>query len=333
MKNVTAAITGIGAWLPDEKLTNADLEQMVDTNDEWIQTRTGVQERRILKGDGLGTSYMAEGAINDLLAKTNTDPESVDCVICATVTPDMLFPATANILSDKTGMINAFGFDVEAACSGLLYSLSIGAKYIESGFSKKTIIVGADKMSSIIDYEDRATCIIFGDAATAMLLEPNEDGNGFIDAIYRSDGSGRKHLHMKAGGSIKPPTCETVNAREHYVYQEGRQVFKEAVPKMSEVSKQVMDRNELATADIKYFVPHQANKRIIDAAGQQLGLSPDQVMVNIQRYGNTTSATIPLCLWEWEDQLSSGDNLILSAFGGGFTWGAVYLKWAYDSRS
>ncbi len=331
MEKTTAAITGIGAWLPEEKLTNADLEQMVDTNDEWITTRTGIQERRILKDEHLGTSYMAEGAIRDLLQKTNTDPEDVDCIICATVTPDMPFPATANILSDKAGLVNAFGFDVEAACSGLLYSLSIGAKYIESGFSQKTIIVGADKMSSIIDYEDRATCIIFGDAATALLMEPDEYGNGFMDAIYKSDGSGTKHLHMKAGGSQKPPTCETVKNHEHFVYQEGKQVFKEAVPKMADVSQQLMDRNELTQESIKYFVPHQANKRIIDAAGEQLGLNPDQVMINIQRYGNTTSATIPLCLWEWEDNLMPGDNLILSAFGGGFTWGAVYLRWAYNN--
>lgn len=329
MENKTAAITGVGAWLPENKLTNADLEQMVETNDEWIQTRTGVQERRILKEKELGTSYMAEKAVKDLLRKTNTDPEEVDCLICSTVTPDMLFPATANIITDKTGLVNAFGFDVEAACSGLLYTLSIGAKYIESGFSKKTIIVGADKMSSIVDYEDRATCILFGDAGTAMLLEPSEEGYGFKDAVYRSDGSGRKHLHMKAGGSIKPPSCESVRNREHYVYQEGKQVFKEAVPKMAEVSTQVMERNGLTASNIQYFVPHQANKRIIDAAGQQIGLSEDKVMMNIQRYGNTTSATIPLCLWEWENELRAGDNLILSAFGGGFTWGAVYLQWAY----
>jgi 3-oxoacyl-[acyl-carrier-protein] synthase-3 len=329
MENKTAAITGVGAWLPENKLTNADLEQMVETNDEWIQTRTGVQERRILKEKELGTSYMAEKAVKDLLRKTNTDPEEVDCLICSTVTPDMLFPATANIITDKTGLVNAFGFDVEAACSGLLYTLSIGAKYIESGFSKKTIIVGADKMSSIVDYEDRATCILFGDAGTAMLLEPSEEGYGFKDAVYRSDGSGRKHLHMKAGGSIKPPSCESVRNREHYVYQEGKQVFKEAVPKMAEVSTQVMERNGLTASNIQYFVPHQANKRIIDAAGQQIGLSEDKVMMNIQRYGNTTSATIPLCLWEWENELKAGDNLILSAFGGGFTWGAVYLQWAY----
>lgn len=332
MQKLTAAITGVGAWLPEEKLTNADLEEMVDTDDNWIQTRTGIVERRILKTEGLGTSFMAEKAIQDLLEKTNTNPEEIDCIICATVTPDMLFPATATILSDKAGLVNAFGFDVEAACSGLLYSLSIGAKYIESGFSKKTIIVGADKMSSIIDYEDRATCIIFGDAATAMLMEPNEAGNGFVDAIYRSDGAGRKHLHMKAGGSVKPPNSDTVKNHEHFVYQEGRQVFKEAVPKMAEVSRALMDRNDLANADIQYFVPHQANKRIIDAASHQLGLKPSQVMVNIERYGNTTSATIPLCLWEWENHLKPGDNLILSAFGGGFTWGAVYLKWGYSTQ-
>lgn len=332
MENNKAAITGVGAWVPDNILTNQDLEQMVDTNDEWIQSRTGIQERRILKDEGKGTSYMAINAVNELLEKTNTQPEEVDCLICSTVTPDMLFPATANIITDEAGLHNAFSFDIEAACSGFLYSLSVGAKYIESGFSRKTIIVGADTMSSIIDYEDRATCIIFGDAATAVMLEPDTSGNGFIDAIYETDGAGRKHLHMKAGGSIKPPSHESVDRREHFVYQEGRQVFKFAVPKMAETSKQVMDRNDLDTKDISYFVPHQANKRIIDATGQQLGLDPEQVMVNIQRYGNTTNATIPLCLYEWEDKLHTGDNIILSAFGGGFTWGSIYLKWAYDTN-
>lgn len=332
MENIKAAIKGVGAWVPDHVLTNHDLEQMVETNDEWIQTRTGVQERRILREEGKGTSYMAVKAVNELLEKTNTKPEEIDCLICSTVTPDMLFPATANIITDETGMYNAFSFDIEAACSGFLYSLSIGAKYIESGFSKKTVIVGADKMSSIIDYEDRATCIIFGDAGTAVLLEPEQTGNGFLDAIYETDGSGRKHLHMKAGGSINPTSHETVNRREHFVYQEGRQVFKFAVPKMAETARQLMNRNDLNPEDISYFVPHQANKRIIDAAGQQLGLDPEKVMVNIQRYGNTTNATIPLCLYEWEDNLNKGDNVILSAFGGGFTWGSVYLKWAYDKQ-
>lgn len=331
MTKTRAAITGVGGYVPDHVLTNHDLEKMVETNDEWIQARTGIQERRILKEEGLGTSYMGIKAVQELLEKTNTDPKEIDCLICSTVTPDMLFPATANIISDETELVNAFSFDIEAACSGFLYSLSVGAKYIESGFSKKTIIVGADKMSSIIDYEDRATCIIFGDGASAVLLEPNDEGQGFMDAIYRTDGAGRKHLHMKAGGSVKPPTCETVKNREHFVYQEGKQVFKEAVPKMAEVSRQVMEKNNLKPDDISYFVPHQANKRIIDGAGKQLGLDPEKIMINIQRYGNTTDATIPLCLWEWEKKLKPNDNLILSSFGGGFTWGAVYLKWAYNS--
>lgn len=330
MGKTHAAITGVGAYVPEYVLTNQELEQMVETNDEWIQARTGIQERRILKGEGIGTSYMGERAINELLEKTNTRPEEVDCLICSTVTPDMMFPATANVLSDKTGLVNAFGFDVEAACSGFLYSLSIAAKYVESGFAKKVILVGADTMSSIIDYTDRATCIIFGDAASAVMLEPTEEETGFMDAIYESDGEGRAYLHMKAGGSIKPASCETVKNHEHYVYQEGKTVFKLAVSKMTEASNNIMKRNELNPEDVAYLVPHQANKRIIDATGSKMGLSEDQVMINIQRYGNTTNATIPLCLWEWEDQLSKGDNLILSSFGGGFTWGAVYLKWAYN---
>ncbi len=330
MGKTHAAITGIGAYVPDYVLTNQELEQIVDTNDEWIQARTGIQERRILKGEGIGTSYMGERAINELLKKTDTRPEEVDCIICSTVTPDMMFPATANVLSDKTGLVNAFGFDVEAACSGFLYSLSIAAKYIESGFAKKVILVGADTMSSIIDYTDRATCIIFGDAASAVMLEPTEEETGFMDAIYESDGAGRAYLHMKAGGSTRPPSNETVKNHEHYVYQEGKTVFKLAVSKMSEASNNVMKRNELNPEDIAYLVPHQANRRIIDATGVKMGLSEDKVMINIQRYGNTTNATIPLCLWEWENQLHKGDNLILSSFGGGFTWGAVYLKWAYN---
>jgi len=330
MGKTHAAITGIGAYVPDYVLTNQQLEQIVETNDEWIQARTGIQERRILKGEGIGTSYMGERAINELLKKTNTRPEEVDCLICSTVTPDMMFPATANVLSDKTGLVNAFGFDVEAACSGFLYSLSIAAKYVESGFSKKVILVGADTMSSIIDYTDRATCIIFGDAASAVMLEPTEEETGFMDAIYESDGAGRAYLHMKAGGSAKPPSNETVKNHEHYVYQEGKTVFKLAVSKMSEASNNIMKRNKLNPEDVAYLVPHQANKRIIDATGVKMGLSQDKVMINIQRYGNTTNATIPLCLWEWENQLHKGDNLILSSFGGGFTWGAVYLKWAYN---
>lgn len=330
MTKTRAAITGINTWVPEYRLTNAELEKMVDTNDEWIRSRTGIQERRILKGKDQGTSKMAIPAVKGLLEKTNTDPAEIDLVICATVTPDMQFPATANIISDQCGMINAFSYDLNAACSGFIYALTTASMFIESGRYKKVIVIGADKMSSIIDYTDRATCIIFGDAAGAVLLEPNTEGNGLIDHELHTDGSGVVHLHQKAGGSMRPASHETVDAREHYVYQEGAAVFKFAVTKMADVSEQIMQRNHITADDVAYLVPHQANKRIIDATAARLGLDEEKVMLNIMRYGNTTNGTIPLCLHEWEPKLKKGDNLILSAFGGGFTWGALYLKWAYD---
>lgn len=333
MTRIRAAITGINTWVPEYRLTNAELETMVDTNDEWIQTRTGVQERRILKGEDQGTSAMAIPAVNGLLKKTKTDPAEIDLVICATVTPDMQFPATANIVSNECGMVNAFSFDLNAACSGFIDALATASMYIESGRYKKVVVIGADKMSSIIDYTDRATCIIFGDAAGAVLMEPNDEGFGLIDHRLYTDGSGVVHLHQKAGGSRRPATHETVDAREHYVYQEGAAVFKFAVTKMAEVSEEVMQRNNLSADDVAYLVPHQANKRIIDATAARMGVSEDKVMLNIMRYGNTTNGTIPLCLDEWESKLKKGDNLILSAFGGGFTWGALYVKWAYDGSS
>lgn len=331
MTKIRAAITAVGGYVPEYRLTNKVLETLVDTNDEWIMSRTGIKERRILKGEGLGTSDMAVEAVNQLLEKRGIKAEEIDLLICATVTPDMTFPATANIITDKIGARNAYGFDLMAACSGFLYALTTASKFIESGAHKKIVVVGADKMSSIIDYEDRTTCIIFGDGCGAVLLEPSEEGNGIIDTIMKSDGSGRVHLHQKAGGSVKPPTHATVDAKEHYVYQEGQAVFKFAVTNMAEVSAEIMERNNLVSDDINYLVPHQANKRIIDATAKRMGVGEDKVMLNIERYGNTTNGTIPLCLWEWEKKLKKGDNLILSAFGGGFTWGSIYLKWAYDN--
>lgn len=328
-----AAITGINGWVPEYVLNNKELEGMVDTSDEWILSRTGIQERRILKGEGLGTSDMAAKAIEGLLAKTNTSPEEIELILCATVTPDMQFPATANIIADKIGAKNSFGFDVNAACSGFLFALATGSKFVETGTHKKVIVVGADKMSSIVDYEDRKTCVIFGDGAGAVLLEPNSQGMGVQDEILKADGSGRVHLHQKAGGSVKPASHETVDAREHFIYQEGQAVFKFAVTNMADVSEKIMTRNNLTAKDIAWLVPHQANKRIIDATARRMGISEGQVMLNIQRYGNTTNATIPLCLWEWEEKLHRGDNLILAAFGGGFTWGAIYLKWAYNTNN
>ncbi|MEI7736300.1 MAG: beta-ketoacyl-ACP synthase III, partial [Ferruginibacter sp.] len=291
----------------------------------------GVEERRILKGEGLATSDMGAPAVLDLCKKRGIDPAEIDCLICATVTPDMFFPATANIICDKVGAKNAFGFDVAAACSGFLFALTTGASFIESGRYKKVVVVGADKMSSIVDYSDRTTCIIFGDGAGAVLLEVSEDGNGVLDSILKSDGSGKNFLHMKAGGSAKPSTVETVMAKEHYIYQEGQSVFKFAVKGMADVSYELMQRNNLTADDIAWLVPHQANLRIIDATANRMGLSKDKVMINIQKYGNTTAATIPLCLWDWEKQLKKGDNVILAAFGGGFTWGATWIKWAYNS--
>jgi 3-oxoacyl-[acyl-carrier-protein] synthase-3 len=330
MEKIRAAITGINAWVPEYKLTNQELSRIVDTSDEWIMQRVGIKERRILKGEGLGSSDLGENAVRGLLEKTNTSPEDIELVICSTVTPDMSFPATANIISDKCGIKNAFSFDMNAACSGFLFALETGAAYIESGHYKKVIVVGADKMSSITDYTDRTTCPLFGDAAGAVLLEPSKDENGIIDHIFRTDGSGRKYLHMKAGGSIKPPSHETVDAKEHFIYQEGQSVFKFAVSNMADVSAEIMEKNNLKPEDIAWLVPHQANLRIIDATGRRMGISPDKVMINIQNYGNTTTATIPLCIWEYEKQLKKGDILILAAFGGGFTWGSIYLKWAYD---
>ncbi len=327
-----AAITAVNGYVPDYVLTNAELEKLVDTTDEWIQSRTGIQERRILKGEGLGTSDMGAEAVKGLLAKRGIDASEIDLLICATTTPDYQFPATANVITDKVGAKNAFSFDINAACSGFIYALNTGAKFIEAGTYKKIVIVGGDKMSSIINYEDRTTCIIFGDGAGAVLLEPSNDENGIQDAILKSDGSGRIHLHQKAGGSVKPASHATVDAKEHYVYQEGQSVFKFAVTNMADVSAEIMERNNLTADDIAWLVPHQANKRIIDATANRMGVGPEKVMLNIHRYGNTTNGTIPLCLWEWEKQLHKGDNIILAAFGGGFTWGSVYIKWAYDSN-
>jgi 3-oxoacyl-[acyl-carrier-protein] synthase III len=330
MERIRAAITGINGWVPEYRLTNQELSRIVDTSDEWIMQRVGIKERRILKGEGLGSSDMGEQAVKGLLEKTNTKPEEVDLVICSTVTPDMIFPATANIISDKCGIRNAFSFDINAACSGFIVALQTAVSYVESGRYKKVIVVGADKMSSITDYTDRTTCPLFGDAAGAFLLEPTTDETGVMDHLFRTDGSGRKYLHMKAGGSVKPASHETVDAREHFVYQEGQSVFKFAVSHMADIAAEIMERNNLKPEDIAWLVPHQANLRIIDATGRRMGIDASKVMINIQNYGNTTSATIPLCIWEYEKKLRKGDILILAAFGGGFTWGAVYIKWSYD---
>jgi len=332
MDKTRAMITGIQGYVPDYVLTNKELETLVETNDEWILSRTGIRERRILKGEDQGTSVMGIEAVKGLLEKTNTKAEDIDLIICATVTPDLPFPATANIIADKVGAKNSFSFDLAAACSGFLFALNTGAQYIESGMHKKVIIVGADKMSSIVDYTDRTTCILFGDGAGAVLLEPTTEDMGIMDSILRSDGSGEPFLHMKAGGSRRPATHDTVEKREHFAYQEGATVFKFAVTNMADVSAEVMERNGLKGDDVAWLVPHQANKRIIDATANRMGIGPEKVMMNIERYGNTTAATIPLCLWEYEKQLKKGDNLILAAFGGGFTWGATYVKWAYDPK-
>lgn len=332
MNSYKAAITAVGGYVPDYILTNKELETIVDTNDEWIKTRTGVEERRILKGEGLASSDLAVPAIQEILKKNNLQPTDIDCIICATVTPDMIFPATANIIADKLGATNAWGYDLQAACSGFLFALTQGASLIESGRYKKVIVVGAEKMSAIVDYTDRTTCILFGDAAGAVLLEPGEPGYGIIDSLLKTDGSGRHYLKMKAGGSLKPASIETVTAKEHFIYQEGQTVFKFAVKGMADVSAELMAKNNLKSEDVAWLVPHQANLRIISATADRMGLSMDKVMINIQRYGNTTSATIPLCLWEWEKQLKKGDNIVLAAFGGGFTWGATWVKWGYDSK-
>lgn len=332
MTKITAAITGVAGYLPDYILTNAELEKMIDTTDEWITSRTGIKQRHILKGEGLATSDMVAPAILDLLKKTDTKPEDIELVICATVTADMLFPATANIAADKAGLVNAAGYDISAACSGFLFALATGAQFIASGMYKKVIVVGADKMSGIVDYTDRTTCVIFGDGAAAVLLEPNYEGLGVVDCALYSDGSGRKYLYQKAGGSLKPATHETVAAREHFIHQEGQSVFKFAVTNMADAAATIMERNQLTADDVAWLVPHQANKRIIDATANRMGVGEEKVMLNIQKYGNTTAATIPLCLFDYESQLKKGDNLVLAAFGGGFTWGSIYIKWAYDPK-
>jgi 3-oxoacyl-[acyl-carrier-protein] synthase III len=331
MQKINASITAVGGYVPEYKLTNAILETMIDTNDEWIKSRTGIEERRILKGEGLGTSDMAVPAILEICKKRGIEPSEIDCVICGTVTPDMVFPATANIICDKIGAVNAWGFDLSAACSGFLYGLTTGASLIESGRYKKVIVVGADKMSAIVDYTDRTTCIIFGDGAGAVLLEPTTENIGIKDSILKSDGSGKAYLHMKAGGSVKPSTAETVAAKEHFVFQDGQPVFKAAVKGMADAAYDLLQRNNLTGDDIAWLVPHQANKRIIDATANRMNLPTEKVMLNIQKYGNTTAATIPLCLWEWEKQLHKGDKIVLAAFGGGFTWGATLVEWGYDS--
>jgi 3-oxoacyl-[acyl-carrier-protein] synthase-3 len=327
MGKITAAITGVQGYLPKDVMTNEDLAKIVDTSDEWITTRTGIKERRVMR-DG-ASSDMAAEAVKALLEKKGVDPSEIELVIVATVTPDYPFPSTANVVCDKAGMKNAWGFDLNSACSGFIYALSTGAQFIETGRHKKVLVIGVDKMTSIIDYQDRTTCVIFGDGAGAVLLEPNDEGNGVLDYILRSDGSGRQYLIQPAGGSACPPSHQSVEERMHFVKQEGKQVFKFAVTNMADVSAEIMEKNNLSSDDVDWLVPHQANLRIIDATADRMGLTKEKVMINIQKYGNTTAATLPLCLWDYENQLKKGDNVILSAFGGGFTWGAVYLKWAY----
>lgn len=328
MQKIHAAITAVNGYVPDYILTNKELEGMVDTNDEWITSRTGIKERRILKGH-FGTSEMAVHAVKGLLEKRGIGAEEIDLIIFCTTTPDMAFPATANVLADKIGAVNAWGYDLNAACSGFVFGLTTGAQFIESGKHQKVLVIGGDKMSSIINYKDRTSCIIFGDGCGAVLLEPNLEGYGVIDSILKSDGSGGQYLRQTAGGSLNPATHETIDNSEHYLFQEGQQVFKFAVTNMANVAAEVMERNSLSPEDVDWLVPHQANKRIIDATSNRTGVSSEKVMINIEKYGNTTNGTIPLCLWEWESKLKKGDNLIIAAFGGGFTWGSVYLKWAY----
>ena len=331
MTKIKAAITGVGGYVPDYILTNDELATMVDTNDEWITSRTGIKERRILKEENAGVSVMGIEAVKNMLAKTKTDPKEIDALIFATVTPDMAFPATANVVATAVGATNAFSYDVSAACSGFLFALTAGANHIESGRYKKVIVVGGDKMSAIVDYTDRTTCIIFGDGAGCVLLEPTTEDVGIVDAILRSDGTGVNYLHMKAGGSKIPASHDSVDKRQHFVHQEGSAVFKFAVTNMADVSAQIMEKNNLKSEDVAYLLPHQANKRIIDATANRMGLSDEKVLMNIERYGNTTAATIPLLLWDFEKKFKKGDNLIFAAFGGGFTWGAVYVKWAYNA--
>ena len=327
MSEKRAKITGVFGYVPEYVLTNRELETMVDTNDEWIRTRTGVQERRILKKEGWAASDMGAEMVKGLLAKTNTSPEDIELIICATITGDRIFPDTANTIADKTGITNAFGYDINAACSGFLYALTTGAKFIESGSHKKVIVLGLDVMSSILDYTDRATCIIFGDGGGAVLLEPDDNGSGIVDSVFKGDGSGRQYLHMKAGGSLKPPSAETVAAKEHYVYQEGRTVFKYAVKGMASTIQEIMQRHQLTNDDIDWLIPHQANIRIIKSVAEACDFPMEKVVVNIEKYGNTTAGTLPLCLWDWEPKFNKGDKILLSAFGGGFTWGTTYLIW------
>ena len=328
-----AAITCVAGYLPEDKLTNQDLEKMVDTSDEWIRTRTGIEERRILKDPNKATSDMGAEAVKSLCEKSGLDPMDIDLIICATVTPDMLFPSTANLIGHKAGAKKAWGFDLSAACSGFLFALTTGAQFVENGTAKNVVVVGADKMSSIIDYTDRTTCVLFGDGAGAVLLQKDEGDCGIIDSLLHSDGAGGDFLCMPAGGSLRPASHDTIDAKQHFIFQDGQPVFKAAVTNMADVSYEVMQRNNLTADDVKWLVPHQANLRIIDATQRRTGLPAEKVMINIQKYGNTTAGTIPLCLFDWEDQLKRGDNLILAAFGGGFTWGSVYLKWAYDGQA
>ena len=330
MSKIAAGITGINGWVPEYRLTNDELSTMVETSDEWIMQRIGIKERRILKEGA--TSDMGTNAVKGLLEKTGCSPDEIDLLICATITSDYPFPSAANLIADKAGIKNAWSFDINAACSGFVYGLQTAASFVQSGQYKKVILVGADMMSAITDYTDRTTCPLFGDAAAAVLLEPVEDGLGVMDSILQADGSGVKNLHMKAGGSINPPTHETIDAKEHFVFQEGQAVFKVAVSKMADVSVEIMEKNGLTPETLSWLVPHQANMRIIEAVARRMGIPKEKVMINIEKYGNTTAATIPLCLWEWESQLKKGDNLILAAFGGGFTWGSIYLKWAYDGK-
>lgn len=332
MEKINAVITGVGGYVPDDVLTNDDIARMVDTSDEWIMTRVGIKERRILKGEGKGTSFMGIRAVNELLQKTGAAPESIEAIVCATTTPDYHFPTTASIIAYNTGCKNAFTFDVQGACAGFLYALETASNYIRSGRYKRIIVVAGDNMTAITDYTDRNTCPLFGDGCGAVLVEPTTEDIGVMDTILRTDGSGFEHLLMKAGGSAYPPSHETVDRREHFVYQDGRYVFKHAVSNMADVAAEIVERNGLTNDDITWVVPHQANLRIIDATAKRLGVRDDQVMINIQKYGNTSAGTIPLCLWEWESKLKKGDNLILAAFGAGFTWGSIYLKWGYDGK-
>ena len=330
-KKNRAKITGVHGYVPDYVLDNSELEKIVDTTNEWIVTRTGIKERRILKGENKGTSILGVNCNKGLLEKTNTDPKDIDLIICATVTPDMLFPSTANLIADRVGATNSYGFDISAACSGFLFALTTGSQFIEAGTHKKVVVIGADKMSSIIDYDERKNCVLFGDGGGAVLLEPSKDHTGIQDYILKSDGSGGDMLCLKAGGSLRPASYETIKNKEHFIYQEGSSVFKFAVTNMADVSEDIMQKNNLSSNDIAYLVPHQANKRIIDATSNRMGIGPEKVLLNIERYGNTTAGTIPLCFWDFEKKFKKGDNIILAAFGGGFTWGSVYLKWSYNS--